>query len=62
MLPPDTGLSMGTALYASPEVLRVECVSPASDMGSVGVLTYVLLSGCFPFSSPPTQQHCRSLN
>ena len=51
MLPPDTGLSMGTALYASPEVLRVECVSPASDMWSVGVLTYVLLSGCFPFSS-----------
>ena len=60
-LPADSGLSMGTALYASPEVLRVESVSRASDMWSVGVLTYVLLSGCFPFSSTTdTLSHCAS--
>ena len=47
----DGGLSMGTALYAPPEVIRTEHVSLASDMWSVGVLTYVLVSGCFPFSS-----------
>lgn len=47
----DSGLSMGTALYAPPEVIRAESVSLASDMWSVGVLTYVLVSGCFPFSS-----------
>jgi serine/threonine protein kinase len=47
----DSGLSMGTALYAPPEVIRAESVSLASDMWSLGVLTYVLLSGCFPFSS-----------
>ena len=47
----DSGLSMGTALYAPPEVIRTESVSLASDLWSVGVLTYVLVSGCFPFSS-----------
>ena len=47
----DSGLSMGTALYAPPEVIRAESTSLASDMWSVGVLTYVLLSSCFPFSS-----------
>lgn len=47
----DSSLSMGTALYAPPEVIRAESVSLASDMWSVGVLTYVLVAGCFPFSS-----------
>lgn len=52
----DMALSMGTALYASPEVHRAEPVSFASDMWSVGVVTYVLLSGCFPFSSKEDSQ------
>lgn len=58
--PPSGTGSTGTALYSSPEVLKVgECVSLASDMWSVGVATYVLLSGCFPFSSTHDALHRR---
>lgn len=39
----------GTPDFASPEVLSYDCVTPAADMWSVGVICYVLLSGLSPF-------------
>lgn len=39
----------GTPEFVAPEVLNYEPVSPASDMWSVGVICYVLLSGLSPF-------------
>lgn len=39
----------GTPDFAAPEVLSYERVTPASDMWSVGVICYVLLSGLSPF-------------
>ena len=44
---------LGTAAYSAPEILRgVRGFDPRhSDMWSVGVTSYVLLSGCFPYAS-----------
>ena len=39
----------GTAEFVSPEVVNYDPVSTASDMWSVGVIAYVLLSGLSPF-------------
>ncbi|KAL3855233.1 hypothetical protein ACJMK2_014453 [Sinanodonta woodiana] len=42
-------LNYGTPEFTSPEQVNNEPASPASDAWSVGVLTYVLLSGIAPF-------------
>ena len=49
-----TGASPFTPHYASPEQLSGEAISTASDVYSLGVLLYLLLSGDLPFrpSSP----------
>ncbi len=39
----------GTAEFVSPEVINYDPVSPASDVWSLGVIAYVLLSGLSPF-------------
>lgn len=39
----------GTPEFVAPEVVSYEPVSPATDMWSVGVICYVLLSGLSPF-------------
>eukprot|EP00112_Aurelia_sp_Birch-Aquarium-sp1_P007116 Seg1777.3 transcript_id=Seg1777.3/GoldUCD/mRNA.D3Y31 product="Myosin light chain kinase smooth muscle" protein_id=Seg1777.3/GoldUCD/D3Y31 len=39
----------GTAEFVAPEVLRLDPISLAVDMWSIGVITYVLLSGLSPF-------------
>ena len=39
----------GTPEFVSPEVVSYEYVTPATDMWSVGVITYILLSGFSPF-------------
>ncbi|CAG0918446.1 unnamed protein product [Notodromas monacha] len=46
---------MGTPDYVAPEVLNYEPISLATDMWSVGVLTYVLLTGCSPFGGETKQ-------
>ncbi|XP_068092463.1 serine/threonine-protein kinase 17A [Hyperolius riggenbachi] len=40
---------MGTPEYVAPEVLSYEPISTATDMWSIGVLTYVMLTGTSPF-------------
>ncbi|KAF0047717.1 hypothetical protein F2P81_001350 [Scophthalmus maximus] len=41
--------SSGTPQYIAPEVINSEPLSTASDMWSIGVITYILLSGLSPF-------------
>lgn len=40
----------------APEVLNYEPISLATDMWSVGVLLYVLLTGCSPFGGDTKQE------
>ncbi|MGO9909162.1 MAG: protein kinase domain-containing protein, partial [Solirubrobacteraceae bacterium] len=45
----ETGSIMGTAQYLSPEQAQGFAVSDASDLYSVGVILYELLTGAVPF-------------
>uniref|UniRef100_A0A3B4TG70 Uncharacterized protein n=1 Tax=Seriola dumerili TaxID=41447 RepID=A0A3B4TG70_SERDU len=45
-----------TAEYAAPEIHQCDMVSTVTDMWSVGVLAYVLLSGLNPFTAETNQQ------
>jgi len=46
----------GTPDYVAPEILRYDPISLTTDMWSLGILTYVLLSGYSPFGSDNKQQ------
>ena len=43
-------ISTGTAEFAAPEIVEREAVGFYTDMWSIGVLSYVLLSGLSPFA------------
>lgn len=47
---------LGTPDYVAPEVLSYEPISLATDMWSIGVLLYVLLTGCSPFGGDTKQE------
>uniref|UniRef100_A0A1I8N2M5 non-specific serine/threonine protein kinase n=1 Tax=Musca domestica TaxID=7370 RepID=A0A1I8N2M5_MUSDO len=47
---------VGTPDYVAPEVLQYEPLSLATDIWSVGVLTYVLLTGFSPFGGETKQE------
>uniref|UniRef100_A0A673GNJ3 Protein kinase domain-containing protein n=1 Tax=Sinocyclocheilus rhinocerous TaxID=307959 RepID=A0A673GNJ3_9TELE len=50
-----------TAEFAAPEIHQNEMVSTVTDMWSVGVLVYVLLSGFNPFAAETNQQMIESI-
>ena len=45
----ETGSIMGTAQYLSPEQAQGQAVTGASDLYSIGVMTYEMLAGRLPF-------------
>nr|XP_046211857.1 serine/threonine-protein kinase 17A-like [Oncorhynchus gorbuscha] len=47
---------MGTPEYVAPEILNYEPISTATDMWSIGVLTYVMLTGISPFLGEDKQE------
>ncbi|XP_018419382.1 PREDICTED: serine/threonine-protein kinase 17A-like [Nanorana parkeri] len=47
---------LGTPEYVAPEVLSYEPISTATDMWSIGVLTYVMLTGVSPFLGDNKQE------
>ena len=51
----DLTRTYGRALtldYASPELLRGDCADPTSDIYSLGIVLYELLTGCRPYRFP----------
>uniref|UniRef100_A0A8C8C8G7 Striated muscle enriched protein kinase b n=1 Tax=Oncorhynchus tshawytscha TaxID=74940 RepID=A0A8C8C8G7_ONCTS len=48
--------SLGTLEYMSPEMVKGDVVGPPADIWSLGVLTYVMLSGRLPFQDKDPQQ------
>ena len=46
----------GTADYVAPEIVQYEPLSLKTDVWSVGVLSYVLLSGYSPFGADDRQE------
>jgi serine/threonine protein kinase len=42
----------GSLEYCAPEVFMSQAYSEAVDLWSIGVITYTLLTGCFPFFAP----------
>lgn len=52
-----TGLFLGTAAYLAPETIEKEISTPQSDLYSVGIVAFEMLTGSLPFdsSNPVTQ-------
>jgi serine/threonine protein kinase len=42
--------SIGTLNYASPQVLREEQYTSATDLWSLGVICFTMMTGCMPFN------------
>ncbi|KAM6899515.1 death-associated protein kinase 2 [Xenentodon cancila] len=51
----------GTPQYIAPEVINGEPLSTAADMWSIGVITYILLSGLSPFQDDTNEQTLKNI-
>lgn len=51
----------GTPQYIAPEAINCEPLSTAADMWSIGVITYILLSGFSPFQGETDQETLRNI-
>ncbi|KAM6974427.1 death-associated protein kinase 2 isoform 2-T2 [Tautogolabrus adspersus] len=51
----------GTPQYIAPEVINSEPLSTATDMWSIGVITYILLSGLSPFQDHTDEDTLRNI-
>ncbi|XP_068188788.1 death-associated protein kinase 2 [Antennarius striatus] len=51
----------GTPQYIAPEVINSEPLSTAADMWSIGVVTYILLSGLSPFQGETNEETLRNI-
>jgi eukaryotic-like serine/threonine-protein kinase len=51
----NTGASLGTPVYMSPEQITGGKATPATDVFAVGAVLYELLTGCKPFDSNTLQ-------
>ncbi|XP_044026437.1 death-associated protein kinase 3 isoform X2 [Siniperca chuatsi] len=51
----------GTPQYIAPEVINCEPLSTAADMWSIGVITYILLSGLSPFQGETDEETLRNI-
>ncbi|XP_072539916.1 striated muscle preferentially expressed protein kinase [Salminus brasiliensis] len=47
---------LGTLEYMAPEILKGDVVGPPADIWSLGVLTYIMLSGRLPFQEKDPRQ------
>ena len=55
--PTQTGMRLMTPEYASPEQIKGEHLTPASDIYSLGVLLYEILTGKRPYRFPSRAPH-----
>nr|XP_057903137.1 death-associated protein kinase 2 [Doryrhamphus excisus] len=53
--------SSGTPQYIAPEVINSEALSTAADMWSIGVITYILLSGLSPFQGDTDEETLKNV-
>ncbi|XP_061903508.1 death-associated protein kinase 2 isoform X2 [Entelurus aequoreus] len=53
--------SSGTPQYIAPEMINGEALSTAADMWSIGVITYILLSGLSPFQGDSDEETLKNV-
>ncbi|XP_066529903.1 death-associated protein kinase 2 [Hoplias malabaricus] len=51
----------GTPQYIAPEIINFEPLSTAADMWSIGVITYILLSGLSPFQGETDEETLKNI-